>query len=466
MGDDFAELSPPEPAPEEADQAPELEPLQAPAAEPVQGLAAEPVQGLAAEPVQALPAEPVQGLAAEPVQAPAAEPAGPAAAAAPAQDERFVSAEHVAGAPAGSSGAADKPRDAVLVCETDEQGIAAAAAEPTAAPAAPDPIPNAAGAAGAGAPAALGAASAAAAAEAAARGRAPNPVHVHRPRAPLPAPRMGAGPAQSFAEALPRMGRGALGAAAAVLVALALALSWRWTAAYGPLAALPGVLLGLCAALLALAGWAITEHVLPLTSPLTRAPPESITALARNIVRPCCQPRSLAQRSATCQAGGCAGGISAWVVRRNLGWGSASQVSETWECSTAALHCPHWNGRVQVTAHAMVRLWATRALHAALDWVVGRPLYLVDFHCFAIPQRHAPPYTRSSPVVHGPKTEYSLLTCSQPEARICTHYAHWPVRRGDAYCHTTPLGLPEGLAGQTRHKDHGRLTDACAACAG
>ena len=38
----------------------------------------------------------------------------------------------------------------------------------------------------------------------------------------------------------------------------------------------------------------------------------------------------------------------------------------------------------------MVRLWATRALHSALDWVVGRPLYLVDFHCFAIPQRRAP----------------------------------------------------------------------------
>ncbi len=61
------------------------------------------------------------------------------------------------------------------------------------------------------------------------------------------------------------------------------------------------------------------------------------------------------------------------------------------ENSSAALQRPHCNSIAQVTAHAMVRLWATRALHAALDWVVGRPLYLVDFHCFAIPQRHAPP---------------------------------------------------------------------------
>ncbi len=46
-------------------------------------------------------------------------------------------------------------------------------------------------------------------------------------------------------------------------------------------------------------------------------------------------------------------------------------------------------GIQQVTAHALVRLWATQALHAVQDWVVGRPLYLVDFHCFAIPQRCA-----------------------------------------------------------------------------
>ena len=256
MGDDFAELSAPEPAPEEAEPAPEE-----------------------AEPVQAPAAEPVQAPAAEPAQAPATEPAAPATAAAPAQDERFVSAEPVAGAPAGTSAAAEKPRDARLVGETDEQGIAGAAPEPVAGDPSPNPV------AAVGAPAALGAASAAAAAEAAARGRNPNPVHVHVPRAPLPAPRLGAGPVESFAEALPRVGRGALGAAGAVLLAVALALSWRWTAAYGPLAALPGVLLVLCGALLAAAGWAVAEHVLPLTAPLTRAPPESIPALARNIVR-------------------------------------------------------------------------------------------------------------------------------------------------------------------------------------
>lgn len=49
-----------------------------------------------------------------------------------------------------------------------------------------------------------------------------------------------------------------------------------------------------------------------------------------------------------------------------------------------------------MTAHALLRLWATQALHAVQDWVVGRPLYLVDFHCFAIPQRHAP-YLPSPP---------------------------------------------------------------------
>ena len=255
MGDDFAELSAPEPAPEEA----------------------EPVEAPAAEPVQAPAAEPVQAPVAEPVHVPAAEPAAPAATAAPAQDERFVSAEPVAAAPAGTSGMDEKPRDARLVGETDEQGIAGAAPEPVAA----DPSPNP--AAAIAAPAALGAASAAAAAEAAARGRNPNPVHV--PRAPLPAPRLGAGPVESFAEALPRVGCGTLGAAGAVLLAVALVLSWRWTATYGPLAALPGVLLGLCAVLLAAVGWAVTEHVLPLTAPLTRTPPESIPALARNIVR-------------------------------------------------------------------------------------------------------------------------------------------------------------------------------------
>ena len=44
----------------------------------------------------------------------------------------------------------------------------------------------------------------------------------------------------------------------------------------------------------------------------------------------------------------------------------------------------------QVTAHALVRLWATQAMYQVLDTVMGRPLYLVDFHCFAIPQRCAP----------------------------------------------------------------------------
>ena len=64
----------------------------------------------------------------------------------------------------------------------------------------------------------------------------------------------------------------------------------------------------------------------------------------------------------------------------------------------------------------MARLWATRALHGALDWVVGRPLYLVDFHCFAIPQRRAPTPTLPSLVVHGPRG------CSHP-ARLYRHHA-------------------------------------------
>ena len=80
----------------------------------------------------------------------------------------------------------------------------------------------------------------------------------------------------------------------ALFLAAALALAWRWTGAYGPLAALPGVTLGLAAALLALAGHLVVQHVLPLTAPLTRPAPQSIPALARRIVRP--RPRGLRQR--------------------------------------------------------------------------------------------------------------------------------------------------------------------------
>lgn len=53
----------------------------------------------------------------------------------------------------------------------------------------------------------------------------------------------------------------------------------------GALAALPGVLLGMSIALLALADAVITSRVLPLTEPVTRVAPESIQALARKVVR-------------------------------------------------------------------------------------------------------------------------------------------------------------------------------------
>lgn len=224
-----------------------------------------------------------------------AQPSGaePAASAAVAQDERFVAATPVAATPsatAATSGAslAARSTDAALVGETDEQGIAGAAPERAAAAA---PATPAAPVAGATAPAALGAASAAAAAEAA---RRPPPVVAkHVPRAPLPAPALGAGPVQSFKEALPRVGASVMGACAVAFLAVALALAWRWTAGYGLFAALPGALLGLAAVLLAASGYLVTQHVLPLTAPLTRPPAESIPALARRIVRPALQRSSL-----------------------------------------------------------------------------------------------------------------------------------------------------------------------------
>lgn len=86
----------------------------------------------------------------------------------------------------------------------------------------------------------------------------------------------------------------------------------------------------------------------------------------------------------------------------------------SWEHSSAstATTLSYHSSLAQVTAHAMARLWATRALHGALDWVVGRPLYLVDFHCFAIPQRRAPPPPGSHQSCIAPETQRSLLTCS------------------------------------------------------
>lgn len=169
--------------------------------------------------------------------------------------------------------------DSELIGETDEQGIAGAAPEQpaTAAPAGPaaaDPIPMP-------SPAAPGPASMAAAAEAAQRTGAQKPSHA--PRAPLPAPALGAGPVQSFKEALPQVSASVLGACI-VLLAVALALAWRMMAVYRLLAAL----LGLAAVLLAGGGYVVTQHVLPLTKPLTRPAYGSIPALARRIVCPLC----------------------------------------------------------------------------------------------------------------------------------------------------------------------------------
>ena len=42
---------------------------------------------------------------------------------------------------------------------------------------------------------------------------------------------------------------------------------------------------------------------------------------------------------------------------------------------------------MQVAVHAEARLLATRAMTAVMDALVGRPLYLVDFACWAVPPR-------------------------------------------------------------------------------
>ena len=243
----------------------------------------EPILLQKAEPVQLLEVEPVKPSNAELDSPRSSEPVAPAT---PELHEHSVTAAPVTAATAAAALAAATPvaraADVLLVGETDEQGIAGAVPEQRGAtapanPAVPKPASKP-------TPGAQGAASAAAAAEAA---RHPPPVVTkHVPRAPLPAPALGAGPVQSFKEALPRVGASVMGACALAFLAAALLVAWRWTAAYGLLAALPSALLGLGAALLAVGGYVVTQHILPLTAPLTCPPPESLPALARRIVRP------------------------------------------------------------------------------------------------------------------------------------------------------------------------------------
>ncbi len=213
----------------------------------------------------------------------------------------------------------------------------------------------------------------------------------------------------------PQVGASALGAAVALFLAAALALAWRWTGAYGPLAALPGVALVLAAALLALAGHLVLQHVLPLTAPLTRPAPQSIPALARRIVRPpssrtaavACRERKGHMTCATCKLPCCARCISPDPMHVCMPGMQASGCiagARCPRCRPCTVHlgpCAAANaaakmlrGARQVTAHAVARLWAVKALHAVMDHVVGRPLFLVDFHCFAIPERCALPSAR------------------------------------------------------------------------
>jgi hypothetical protein len=42
---------------------------------------------------------------------------------------------------------------------------------------------------------------------------------------------------------------------------------------------------------------------------------------------------------------------------------------------------------VQVTAHAWARLALTHIVDFVSDHIIGRPMLLVDFHCFKVPDR-------------------------------------------------------------------------------
>ncbi len=213
----------------------------------------------------------------------------------------------------------------------------------------------------------------------------------------------------------PQVGASALGAAVALFLAAALALAWRWTGAYGPLAALPGVALGLAAALLALAGHLVLQHVLPLTAPLTRPAPQSIPALARSIVRPpssgtaavcwevvkvtyhmahaSCYVASATSHLTHCMCACQTCRLQAALPERGVQ--GAGRALCTWGCARLQNAANKTlRGARQVTAHAVARLWAVKALHAVMDHAVGRPLFLVDFHCFAIPERCALPSAR------------------------------------------------------------------------